>query len=398
MQIVIAGGGPAGATCARVLAKAGIRTVLIEAAPDGEKPCAGGIPSMLLDRYQIPDLLIKQKTDSVTFVAPSGYRVSAEFPPGMFIATVHRNEFDSHLRWSAEDAGVHMVHGRVISYSEKGRQLLIQYKDTNGIQRTTEADYLIGADGAVSRVAQQAMGAALPAVVAVQEEIKLPADRIAEMGSTCFFNYSPAVSPDYYGWIFPKDDRISVGVGTRIENKKRLDSLLARMKEMHADDLKGGEVIRRNGALIPAGQYPEHGKDRIVLIGDAAGLVLPACGEGIFFAMRSGEIAAETIISIGRERPDIVVARYTNLINEEFRQIFWYFEKIERLTYPSAESREIFVRLAKDKFMAQKILRAWVNKERFPTPFFKKIQVAVNLMGIRRYVRNVVSKQPGFGE
>jgi geranylgeranyl reductase len=398
MQIVIAGGGPGGATCARTLAKAGIRTVLIEANPDGEKPCAGGIPSLLLERYPIPDLLIKRRTFSVTFVAPSGLRVTADFPTGMFLATVRRHEFDSHLRWSAEDAGVRMVHGRVLDYEEKGNQLLIHYKDTDGNLRTTEADFLVGADGAASRVAQEAMGRALPAVVAIQEEIRLPEELMRKAGRCCVFNYHPAVSPDYYGWIFPKDDVVSVGVGTGYENRRMLRAFLSRMKRIHAAELEGGEVVKRNGAFIPAGQYREHGSGRVVLVGDAAGLVLPACGEGIYFAMRSGEVAAEAIISLNKTRPDLVVSRYTSLINEEFQPVFKYFEKIQRVTYQTAESREIFVRLARDKFMARKILGAWVAKDHVPTPLLKKVRVGLNLMSIRREVRDMIARQPNFGK
>ncbi|HDS30395.1 MAG TPA: geranylgeranyl reductase family protein [Firmicutes bacterium] len=398
MQIVIAGGGPGGASCARVLAKSGIRTVLIEANPGGEKPCAGGIPSMLIDRYKIPDLLIKRKTSRAIFVAPSGLKVETDFPRDMYLGTVKRNEFDSHLRWSAEDAGVRIVQGRVLDYEQKGIKLFIHYKDFDGTLRTTEADFLVGADGAVSRIAQQAMGRALPSVVAIQEEIALPEETMRNIGKFCIFNYSPAVSPDYYGWVFPKDDRVSVGVGTRYENRRMLNALLKRMKRFHENELEGGEVIKRNGALIPSGQYDEHGSGRVVLVGDAAGLVLPACGEGIYFAMRSGEIAGETIASLIRTRPDLIVTRYTNLVNEEFQPIFRYFEKIERLTYQSAESREIFVRLARDKFMARKILKAWVAKEHVPTPIFKKIKVGMDLLVIRKQVRDTIARQPNFGK
>ncbi len=398
MQIVIAGGGPGGASCARTLSKAGIRTVLIEASPNGDKPCAGGLPSILFKQYTIPELLIKHRTTGVIFQAPSGLRVQTQFPDGQYIATVERREFDNHLRWLAEDAGAIIVNGRVIGYNEKGSQILVRYRDSDGTIHTTEADYVIGADGAWSRIAKQVMGERLPMVVGMQEEIVPTGDRLDILGDNCLFNYSPAVSSDYYGWIFPKGDRVSVGIGTNAKNKSKLPSLLSRMKELHSDLLEGGEVISRNGAYIPAGQYREHGSGRVLLVGDAAGFVLPACGEGVYFAMRSGEIAGETIRELGQKRPDILVSRYTDLVNAEFSEIFRYFAKIERITYSTAINREVFVRLTQDKFMANKILSAFSTKIRRRTPFFKKLAVLFNLMGIRLKVAMSISREPGFGE
>jgi geranylgeranyl reductase len=398
MQIVIAGGGPAGAVCARTLARSGVRTIIIEASPHGKKPCAGGLPSILLERYPLPDLLVKQKTKGVVFQAPSGLRVPVDFPAGSFIATVDRFEFDSHLRWSAEDAGAKIVEGRVLGYEDKGSQLFVHYKGQAGDERTTEADFLVGADGAASRIALQVMGRALDSVVAIQEEIKLTVESIKRLDNRCLFDYSPAVSPDYYGWIFPKGDIVSIGVGTRLQNRESVSGLLDRMKEIHADIVADGKVLKRNGALIPTERYRELGDKRILLVGDAAGLVLPACGEGIYFAMRSGEIAAEMLIQQAQKRPDIVVSRYTDLVNQEFNPIFRYFEKIQRITYRNAYTRETFVRLARDKFMGRKILKAFANKIHQRTPPFKKLQVLIELIGIRAEVSRVMSRHPEIGK
>jgi geranylgeranyl reductase len=386
MQVVIAGGGPAGAMCARTLSKSGIRAVVIEASPHGRKPCAGGIPSLLVERYGIPELLLKRKTSGVIFQAPSGLQVQVGFPDGLFIATVDRQEFDGHLRWSAEDAGATVVEGRVTGFEEKGRQVMVHYKGVDGNVRTTECDFLVGADGATSRIARQAMGRALESVVAVQEEIAVPEGSLDLLNNCCLFDYSPAVSPDFYGWIFPKVGQVSVGVGTGLHNRDVIGNYLDRMKETHAEVLKGGRLIKRNGALIPTGQYPEYGLRRVLLVGDAAGLVLPACGEGIYFAMRSGEIAGETIADLAAKRPDILVTRYTDLTKHEFMPIFKYFEKVQRLTYSSATSREIFVRLARDRFMGRKILKAFASKTRVATPPIKKLMVMFELMAIRMQV------------
>jgi len=398
MQIVVAGGGPAGATCARTLARAGVRAILIEASPLADKPCAGGLPSMLLERYQIPELIIKKKATGVIFQAPSGHRVNTEFPEDQCIATVIRREFDRHLRWLAEDAGAIMVTGRVLGYEEKGNKLLVRYKGEDGNSRTTEADYIVGADGAWSRIAKQTMGRRLDMVVAMQEQIRPEKSRLEELGPNCVFNFSPAVGRDFYGWIFPRDESVSIGVGTRMSNRDQLPGYLERMKELHSDLLEGGEIVTRNGAMIPCEQYHQHGSRRALLVGDAAGFVLPACGEGIYFAMRSGEIAAENLKKLGMTRSDIIVSKYTDMVNHEFSPVFRYFEKIERITYATPQNREVFVRLAEDRFMAQKILSAFASKERRRTPIFKKIGVMFKLLGLRLKVATSISRKPGFGK
>jgi geranylgeranyl reductase len=235
-------------------------------------------------------------------------------------------------------------------------------------------------------------------VVAMQEQIQLPEDRIDALKGNCVFNYSPEVSPDYYGWIFPKGDHVSVGVGTRLENKGRLAEYLDRMKEINAEVLQGGRIVGRNGAMIPSGQYKEHGRHRILLTGDAAGMVLPACGEGIFYAMRSGEIAGQVIAKLGSSRPDIVVARYTDLVNAEFSKIFRYFDKVERAVYDSAVNREVFVRLASDRFMSRKVLSAFSTKTPKSTPIFRKLLVSLKLIGIRLKVAMMPRERLGAGE
>lgn len=397
MQVVVAGGGPAGAVAARTLAKLGIRTVLIEAAPDADKPCAGAIPSVLLDRYPVPKLIIKSRCLGVIFQGPSGIRVPVDFPDGLYIATVQRSEFDSHLRFSAEDAGAMLVRGRVLGYEDKGGMLMIHYKDPDGAKRTTEADFLIAADGAVSRIARQTMGKQLPMVIAVQEEIEVDPGQLESLCNRCLFNYSPAVSPDFYGWIFPKDGYVSIGVGTRLDNRNKINDYLARMKEIHSDLIRGGKLIKRNGAMIPTSRYQQYGSNRIILTGDSAGFVLPAAGEGIYFAMRSGEMAASSIFKFARERPDLVVPKYTNLVNAEFNPVFRYFNRVQRIAYSSARNREVFVRLTQDKFMGQKILRAFASKNPRKTPPLKKLQVMFGLMAIRADVARRISKQADFG-
>ncbi|HEX9745337.1 MAG TPA: FAD-dependent monooxygenase, partial [bacterium] len=263
---------------------------------------------------------------------------------------------------------------------------------------TTEADFIIAADGAVSRMAKQVMGRQLNSVIAIQDEFKVSQDKIDALENRCLFNYSPAVSPDFYGWIFPKDGTVSIGIGTDLNQREKANGFLERMKEIHKEFIDGGTHTKRNGAMIPMEQYKLHGYKRVLLTGDSAGLVLPAAGEGIYFAMRSGEIAANAISEFSKERPDLVVQKYTDRVNSEFGPIFKYWMRVQNVAYKSTFNRETFVRLASDKFMGQKILKAFASKSYVPTPIAKRMQILMYLLSIRANVYFHSSREPDFGK
>ena len=110
MQVVIAGGGPAGAMCARTLAKSGIRAIVIEASPRGRKPCAGGIPSILV-KILHPRPSSETKNVRCDLSGPVRTSSARRFSAGAVHRNIDRQEFDAHLRWFAEDAGATVVEG-----------------------------------------------------------------------------------------------------------------------------------------------------------------------------------------------------------------------------------------------------------------------------------------------
>jgi flavin-dependent dehydrogenase len=114
------------------------------------------------------------------------------------------------------------------------------------------------------------------------------------------FYYGGDVSPFGYAWIFPKRDCIAVGVGALLSKvEENLKTYLENFVNKHpiaSKKLEGAEVIRFDAALVPlSGLTSKIYSDRIVLLGDAAGTVSPITGEGMYYSMKSGEIAAEVI-------------------------------------------------------------------------------------------------------
>ena len=137
--------------------------------------------------------------------------------------------------------------------------------------------------------------------------LRLSRDRPLAVGKTatstprCDVYYRGALSPDFYGWMFPHGDTMSVGTGSA--HKGFSLQSCGRWTCATATGLGGAETIRREGAPIPLKPLRrwDNGRD-VVLAGDAAGVVAPASGEGIYYAMLGGRLAAEAVDEFLRDR------------------------------------------------------------------------------------------------
>jgi geranylgeranyl reductase len=151
-----------------------------------------------------------------------------------------------------------------------------------------------GADGALSQVGRQEVPGADKTrfVFAYHEVIETPPAEKSDP-DRCEIHYRGALSPDFYAWIFPHGDTMSVGTGSA--NKGF--SLKNSVQDLRDDTgLAGASTVRREGAPIPLKPLKrwDNGRD-VVLAGDAAGVVAPASGEGIYYAMLGGRLSADSV-------------------------------------------------------------------------------------------------------
>jgi geranylgeranyl reductase len=384
MQVIVAGGGPAGSVAAEKLAAAGIRTIIFERSLRGDKTCAGGIPSVLVNDFKIPDELIHQKCHKVRFNGPSGVKVEMTFPNDGYLATVRRLEFDSFLRRRAVERGVILEEKEVMGYELIHDGVKVQYKDKDNRPFWAKADYLIGAEGAVSRVARILHTTRLSYVATLQEYIRPSQERMKHWDDTAELYYASKVSPDYYGWVFPHRDYVAIGVGMGYESAKNIKEHLEHLKSLNQEWLDGGEIMGRGSAPIPLDHFADPSRRRIFLVGDAAGFVLPGSGEGIYYAMKSGLFAAEAIIASHREHhanPEII---YNRRCEREFTKSFNYFKRIEKLAFKSDYTRELFVRYTAYPGSTDNFLNAfsWKAKKR-KSGLIKRIRMIRILNRIR---------------
>ena len=361
---VVVGGGPAGATAATDLASAG-HTVLLMERGGRIKPCGGAVPPRLMEDFDIPQSLLVARARSARMIAPSNRAVDMPVGEIGYVGMVDREEFDEWLRERAEKTGAERRSATFekIERDEDGTAVVCYRRERGGPIEKVRARLVIGADGARSAVAKQSLpgGENVKCVFAYHEIIKAPAnDSDAYDGSRCDVFYQGRLSPDFYAWVFPHGETASVGVGSA--NKGF--SLRGAVAAMRGDlGLTKCETVRREGAPIPLKPLKrwDNGKD-VIVAGDAAGIVAPASGEGIYYAMIGGRFvadAAHEFLATGDAKA-LRLARKRFM--KEHGRVFWILGMMQYFWYSSDKRRERFVTMCDDKDVQQLTWQAYMNK------------------------------------
>ena len=366
-DVVVVGGGPSGATAAAELARAGHSVALLDRA-GRIKPCGGAIPPRLIEDYAIPDSLLVAKVTSARMVAPSASHVDIPIEGG-FVGMVDRDVFDEWLRQRAAARGAIRFTGTFERFDrdDRGRPL-IHYRPEGGERggdlETLRARAVIGADGARSQVGRQTIDGAerTPCVFAYHEIVKSPEEGAGADfdGTRCDVIYNGTYSPDFYSWVFPHGKCTSIGTGSANKGFSLRGSVEAFRQ---ANGMAGCETIRKEGAPIPLKPLPrwDNGQD-VLLAGDAAGVVAPSSGEGIYYAMVAGSEAALAIDAF-LETSD---ARVLKLARKRFMKshgnVFRVLGMMQRYWYTSDNRRERFVSICRDKDVQKLTFDAYMTK------------------------------------
>ena len=364
---VVVGGGPAGATAATDLARRGCRVLLLERG-GRIKPCGGAIPPRLIEEFAIPPQLLVARIRSARMVSPAGRCVDMPINGG-FVGMVDRDAFDPWLRDRARSAGAEVRTGtfeQLQDGTDGGVTVSYRHSDGRGrkVRSRVHAATVIGADGARSAVARQRVPGADQTryVTAYHEIVESPrtTDAADFEPGRCDVWYQGRLSPDFYAWVFPHGDKTSIGVGTA----RRGFSLRGAVAELRRSvGMHGSSTIRCEGAPIPLRPLKRWDDGRnVVLAGDAAGVVAPASGEGIYYAMTGGRLAASAVAAFLTSGEPAALGTARRQFMRQHGRVFWILRIMERFWYASDRRRERFVSMCRDPDVQYLTWEAYMHK------------------------------------
>jgi geranylgeranyl reductase len=360
-DVAVVGGGPSGATAAADLAKQGLDVALIDKA-GRIKPCGGAIPPRLLREFDVPEHLMVARVNRAKIVSPKAKSVHMPIEDGGYVGMVDRDVFDEWLRVRAAHQGATRVTGQFKRSEPHGKaHRILHYLDGAGQPQSLNARMVIGADGAVSAVGRENIPGQPHHVFAYHEVIRAPANDDSWDAKCCDVYYDGGYSPDFYAWVFPHGDTVSVGTGSAQKGFSLKGSVGAlRLKT----GLDATETLRREGAPLPLRPLKrwDNGQN-VVLAGDAAGCVAPASGEGIYYAMLGGRLAADAVAEALRTGDARALGQARKRFMRQHGQVFWVLQFMQNYWYKSDWRRERFVAICQDVDVQQLTWDAYMNKE-----------------------------------
>lgn len=327
-DVIVVGSGPAGSIAAWELAKAGVSVAVIEkAALPRYKTCGGGIIGRAMQALPVDvRRVVEQECYSAQLnILPTGLSFTTHRPTPIVSMTM-RDQFDYALLSAAQSAGA-TVHQRCALEQVSYQDDCITVGTNVG---TMKAKFVLAADGALSTVARKiGMADGRVLVPALEYEVRVLPDQLDRFRGIARFDFG--ILPHGYAWAFPKKNHLSIGVLSTVQRGGDLKSAMTR----YLDLIGCGAMIQvqQHGFVIPIS--PRKGPlvdQRVLLVGDAAGLADPVTGEGISFAIRSGLMAAQSLIE-GHFEEEAVRQVYTQSLAKTILTELQRGRQLARLLY-----------------------------------------------------------------
>jgi geranylgeranyl reductase family protein len=324
---IVVGLGPAGSEAARMLAKQGMRVLALEKDHMPRyKPCGGALSARVPQELGVDLTAIIQATiygGVFTLRGTDQFSVRFHKPVAYMVM---RPQFDQLLSQRAQCTGVCIHEGERV-HTIRQRDTEVEVTTSRGVYRTA---WLIGADGAMGTVRHHVTQANRVASIAgLEAEITTTQHVIQHYTQQVALDFGEM--PNGYSWIFPKSDHLSVGIAGAFHQVARPRDYLRRFLNQHG--LRASATDKIYGHIIPtfAGGRLHVQRQRILLIGDAAQLVDPFLGEGIYYAVKSAHIASHTLLECAHQ-PQIAGPQYEKRLHSLITELQAAL-KVARLLY-----------------------------------------------------------------
>jgi digeranylgeranylglycerophospholipid reductase len=291
LDVIVVGAGPAGLYAALILAEEGFDVAVLEEHDDIGAPihCTGVISDEVSNLFKVSESLVLNRPRVCRVVGPSGRAVPFA-ANGERVAVIDRGQFDLELSSAARQAGAEIRTGfRVDRVASHARSIAVS--GTRGQQAEARACILAGG---VSYGLQRQLGLPLPSLVLPSAQLEV--DAADGPDSAVELHVGTDTAPGGFAWLVPvvreERRRLKVGVMARGNATDHLGRFLSRPMIRERLAAEPGAPVRR---LLPLGPSSKTYAHRVLTVGDAAGLTKPTTGGGIFYALLSASIAAETL-------------------------------------------------------------------------------------------------------
>jgi len=330
---IIVGAGPAGGTAAYNLAKAGMKPLVLDKYVFPRyKACGGFISNKILKAldFDVTDMIEKNVYScGLTYKSANGFKILMEESIG---ALISRDRFDNFLMEKAKIVGASFLQGERVIDFKKEEDLYKVFTDKGQYR----CRYLIGADGANSIIRKKSrLAHKIKRFFTLTAEFALSGKVRDRTEDTAWFDLGDV--PYGYGWVFPKAKHLTVGFGLFYgEDKRRKKDPKIYMHELHQknkmiSDLKMGRMRGCFISTLTDERSNICGKG-LFLAGEAAGLVDPFSGEGIYYAVASSKILSELIIN-NFDNESYISENYKNKIKEEILKEFKVASRLAKIIY-----------------------------------------------------------------
>lgn len=346
LSIAVVGGGPAGARTAELLAGVGHKVTVFEEKPGWEKPCGGGLTQKALRRYPFlrESEVNRHWVESCEMISPSGRRVN--LPLGKTTAIFSRRVLNGLLLDRARQAGAEVVGERATVISRNGAQWEVRSHSS-----AVAADFIVLAAGARNPFREQ-----FHQQLGADDLMTAVGYYVPGTSSRMTVRFFPAF--EGYAWLFPRSDHYSAGICGRLRGQTtaQMRAVLEDFLDQEGLAWKQGEFYAHIIPTLRTSSFEQmaYGGDGWAAVGDAAGLVDPVTGEGLYYALHSADLLCETLLSAA---PDRYPARIQHTLLPELLAAARYSDRFYWGSFIGGAVTERMVQMAQRSPTMRAILR-----------------------------------------